>query len=209
MKRILILALLGALAAAPAAFAAEVAYTNDFENLPAGKPPKDVLILNGQFTVRSEAGNQYLEVAPTPLNSFGLLIGPDGQPLHSIRARIRGDVTGRRTPEFAVGLGGVGGYFLWVMPAVDELQIRSGDDIVARVPFQWKAREWTWLRLEVRPAGDDRWVARGKAWAHGRDEPGDWMIRLELENEPAGRPSIWGVPYSEKPIGFDDIAVGR
>lgn len=205
MKHLLAIAITGLLGAAPAG---QTAYTNDFEKLEIGKAPEDAMILNGEFAVKKEGDNQYLEVAPTPLNSFGLLIGPDGQPLRSVSARIRGDATGKRTPEFGVGLGGVGGYLLWVMPAVGELQILCGDDPVARVPFEWKPGTWTMLRLNLRPDGG-KWVVEGKAWPQGQPEPEKWMISTMAEKEPAGRASIWGTPYSEKVIGFDDVVIGR
>lgn len=205
MNRLLAIAILGLLGAAPAG---QTVYTNDFETLEAGKAPEDVMILKGDFAVKKEEGNQHLEVFPTPLDTFGMLIGPDGQPLRVISARIRGEATGRRTPEFAIGLGGVSGPALWVMPAVNELQIRTGEDIIVRAPFGWKSGAWTALRLQVRPDGE-KWLVQGKAWPHGQAEPAEWMISTPIDKAPAGRASIWGVPYSEKPIGFDDLVIGR
>jgi hypothetical protein len=36
----------------------------------------------------------------------------------------------------------------------------------------------------------------------------EWMISLDEKSPPpAGRPSIWGSPYSGTPIRFDDLMV--
>lgn len=204
MKRIFAIAILGLLGAAPAG---QSGYMNDFEKIEAGKAPEDAMILNGAFAVKKEQGNQYLELAATPLESFGILVGPDGQALRTMTARIRGEATGRRTPEFGIGVGGVGGYLLWVMPAVDELQIKSGDDVVARIPFAWKSGAWTMLRLNIAPDGV-KFIVQGKAWPAGQAEPEKWMIATPAEKLPVGRATLWGTPYSEKPVGFDDVVIG-
>lgn len=178
----------------------------DFQNTPA--VPSDFKILSGEFSIKEENSNQFLELSPWPLNSLGLLLGPEQADLATLQARIRGSSTGRRFPEFGIGLGGIGGYRLWLMPAIDQLQIKQGDKVLATIPFIWKSGNWTNLKISVSKSAEARWLVTGKAWNEGDSEPAEWTIRFEAgEAPPTGRASLWGTPYSETPIQFDDVRI--
>jgi hypothetical protein len=217
--RILLVGALGVLAALAfpplrAAFAANAPsaqplYTNDFEKASEGDPPKDVAILNGTFAVKTVDGNKLLELPGDPVDSFGVLFGPDGESHLCVQARLYGTATGKRMPEFGVGLGDSNGYKLWLMPATGQLQILKGEDVVATVPHAWKSGSWTVMKLEAK-AADGKTLVQGKAWAQGADEPKDWTIKFEDKDEaPKGRASVWGSPYSSTPIRFDDLVVTK
>jgi hypothetical protein len=184
------------------------AYVNDFEKAEVGKVPEEMMVLAGEFAVRKEGDNQVLELAGSPLDTFGVLIGPEGTGQATCGARIRSLQTGRRFPEFGVGLGGASGYRLWLMPAVGELQLIKGDEVKACIPYKWTSGTWTAFRLQMRKLADGKWRVEGKAWEHGKAEPANWMITMdETAQLLSGRASIWGIPYSEKPIQFDEITV--
>jgi hypothetical protein len=188
--------------------AATAPYTNDFEKAEVGKVPDDLLIAAGAFAVRKEGQNQFLELAGEPLESFGFLAGPEGAT--TAAARIRAASAGRRFPELGIGLGGPAGYKLWLMPAVKELQLIRGDDVVARIPYTWTSESWTVFRLQVRKIADGKWRLEGKAWQESQKEPADWMISFDdSAPPPAGRASMWGTPYSGKPIAFDDLVAQK
>ena len=187
-------------------------YSNDFSKVPPGKLPEgeEFLALAGEFVVKDVDGNRLIELAPTPLESFGLLFGPAPEkPNYAVGARIWGATTGRRTPEFGVGSHDAGGYKLWLMPRQKLVAIRKGDQTLATAPYDaWRTATWTTFRLEVVPAGEGKWAVRGKVWAEKSDEPKDWTIRFDDTAEPpAGRASLWGNPYSGQPIRFDDLRV--
>lgn len=179
-------------------------YTNDFEKAEVGKVPEDLLVAAGTFAVRKDGTNQFLELAGEPLESFGFLAGPEGAT--SAGARIRAAAAGQRFPELGIGLGGPAGYKLWLMPAAKELQLIKGDDILAKMPYAWTSESWTHFRLQFRRTADNKWRLQGKAWQEGQKEPADWMISFDDSAPPAmGRASMWGTPYSGKPIAFDDL----
>jgi hypothetical protein len=183
-------------------------YTNDFEKAEVGKVPDDFMVLDGTFAVREVDGNRCLELAPDPIGSFGALFGPDGLTAMDVKARIWASSAGKRFPEFGIGADDAGGFKLFLVPSKHILELRKGDDPVASVPFDWKDGAWTWLRLRVEPKDDKRWAISGKAWAQGQAEPGDWGVSaLDSEAPSAGKASIWGSDYSEKPIRFDDLSV--
>lgn len=189
--------------------AAQQLYSNDFEKAADGDPPKDMSVLNGTFAVKAVDGNKVLELAGDPVDSFGVLFGPEGESHLCVQARLYGTATGKRSPEFGVGLGDSNGYKLWLMPATNQLQILKGEDVAATAPFTWKSGTWTVLKLEAR-AVDGKTIVEGKAWAHGSEEPKDWAVTFEDKDEaPKGRASAWGSPYSSTPIRFDDLIVSK
>jgi hypothetical protein len=199
--------------AASAGDATPPLYSNDFSKLTPGKLPDDqFLALAGDFAVKDVDGNRLLELAGTPLDSFGLLFGPTPDaPTGSVSARVWGATTGKRTPEFGVGTNDAGGYKLWLMPRQRLVVIRKGDETVATAPYQtWKTQTWTRLLLQVSKAGDNVWRVRGKVWPDGSPEPTDWTISFDDKTEPtAGRASVWGNPYSGQPIRFDDLTLTK
>jgi hypothetical protein len=186
----------------------QAGYSQNFEQAKEGKPPDDLLILAGQFQVKSVEGNKLIEVAPHPLESFAMLFGPGDQQVYTVSARIRATNTGRRFPEFGVGALGPSGYKLWLMPATGQLQLKAGDQTLTHVPFEWKSGTWTRLRLLLTKSADDRMKLQGKAWADGQPEPGDWTISVEINQPPKpGKASVWATPYSGTAVQFDDLAV--
>ena len=190
------------------AAASPTGYSNDFEKSEAGKTPDDLMVLDGTFTVREVDGKKCLELAADPIGSFGALFGPDGLTAMDVRARIWAASSGKRFPEFGIGADDAGGYKLFAVPAKHMIELRKGDDPMASAPFDWKDGAWTWLRLRVEPKGQKQWTISGKAWGQGQTEPGNWLVSASDSEAPsAGKASIWGSDYSEKPIRFDDLSV--
>ena len=122
---------------------------------------------------------------------------------------IRATNTGKRFPEFGLGLCGAAGYRLWLQPAVGELQILKGDNVKSTRPYDWKPGTWLTLKFQLTKQ-NNKTTLNGKIWPRGTPEPKDWTITFEdpdSEKPPKGRPSVWGIPYSGTPIDFDDIAI--
>lgn len=190
------------------AAAAPPRYSEDFENTEMGKVPADMTVLNGNFAIHELEGNHFLELAGEPLETFGALFGPKDSAACDVRARIWADASGRRCPEFGIGADDAQGFKLLLLPGQGRLQLRQGDETRASVRCDWKPGTWTWLRLRVDQSAENKWSVRGRAWAEGSPEPTEWMIEFELPSAPsAGRASLWGLPFSGRPIRFDDLRV--
>ncbi|MGB8169660.1 MAG: hypothetical protein WCF18_19320 [Chthoniobacteraceae bacterium] len=182
-------------------------YENNFESATMEKAPEGAMAIAGDFLVKAEGGNKFLELPGEPLDTFGILLGPAGQGDLDASAKFFGTKTGRKFPAFGVSLGGVGGYRLMMSAGKKMLEILKGDEVVKSVPFEWTSGEWTTLRLQVRKAGAG-WLVEGRAWPSTGTEPKDWQITLELKDAPsAGRAGLWGSPYSGTPIRFDDLVI--
>ena len=185
-------------------------YENDFDKAELGSIPDDFLVLNGEFAVKEAKGNRFLELPGAPLESYGVLFGPTEKEGVAVSARIYSESKGRRYPAFAVGLNGVVGYRLQISPAKRLLELYKGDNVVASMPYQWPTATWTRFALQVRKAGGTEWQVEGKVWKEGGQEPAEWMLHYKETAEPLpGQASIWGRPYSGKPILFDDLVVRR
>src|SRR5208283_633169 len=114
-------------------------YENNFEQAEIGKVPDGMLVIDGDFAVKSDGANKFLELPGEPLDTFGVLFGPAEKSDVEISARINGTTRGRRGPTFGVGLNGQGGYKLEYSGGKKALEIHKGNAIVASVPFEWKS----------------------------------------------------------------------
>ena len=191
-------------------YAAEPLYQTNFEKTKTGEVPEDFLVLDGDFAVKQEEGNKYLELPGAPLDAFGFMFGPSARHGNEISARMFGTKKGRRYPVFGIALNGVNGYRLQVAPAKRAIELLKGSAVVANVPFRWGGGEWLRLALRVEQTGAAEWTVSGRVWADGKKAPAKPTITHKETKEPRnGKPSIWGSPYSGTPIRYDDIVVKK
>ena len=183
-------------------------FAENFEKSVLEKVPEGMLVLGGEFAVKAEGGNKFLELPGAPLGTFGVLFGPSQSADVTVSARIHGTGKGRRFPVFGVGLNGVSGYRLQVAPAKKALDLYKGEELKLSVPLAWESGKWTNLRLSIRSLNEGSFVIVGKAWQEGAAEPAAWGIRHTEAAAPiAGRASIWGNPFSGTAIRFDDLSI--
>jgi hypothetical protein len=199
---------LAAFVSLAAAEPAKPLFQNDFSKADVGKQPADVMVMSGDFSVKEDAKDgRFLELPGEPLDTFGLLFGPTPAGDVTASARFFGTKKGRKFPAFGISVGGVGGYRLQISAAKKMLEIFHGDEVRQSVAYEWKDESWTSLRVQVRKAAAE-WVVEGKAWPAGTPEPAAWTITFATKDEPpAGRPGIWGSPFSGTPIRFDDLVL--
>jgi hypothetical protein len=185
-------------------------YQNNFTAAAVGQVPEEMLVLDGGFAVKEEAGNRFLELPGAPLETYGVLFGPTEPFGISVTARIQGTGMGRRFPTFGVGLNGVGGYRLQITPAKKQIELFKGDDLLTNAPVAWESGAWMRFRLQSRKIKEGEVRVEGKVWKDGNPEPAEWQItRSEKAEAPPGRASIWGLPYAGTPIRFDDLTIVR
>lgn len=185
-------------------------YEQNFTAVDGEAVPDDIMVLDGQFSVKGTGPERALELPGAPLESFGVLFGPAAKDGREAGARVFATKTGRKFPTFAVGLNGVNGYKVRVSPAKNALELIVGDatEVKASVPFQWKSGEWTQLKLRVVASGSGVKV-QGKAW-QAAEEPEAWNLTFDApEVPPPGRAGVWGMPFSGTPLRFDDLKVSE
>ncbi len=204
MTRFLLLPLFAVAAAVPAA---DPVFAQDFAK--ATEVPSDLMVLNGEFKISADAGNQVLELNPVPLDTYSFLFGPTAKDGQAVRARIKAASKGRQAPTFGVGLGGVTGHVLRLAGAKKQIELVRDEGVLASAPSDWKSDTWLWFHLQVR-AADGKWIIEGKTWSDGAPEPKDWQISFTDDKAPVGgRASAWGMPYGGKPVLFDDLSVTK
>ena len=185
-----------------------VLFESDFEIANLDSVPEELMVLAGGFSVKDTGGNKALELPGDPLEDFGALFGPAESDSIAVRARIYSERSKRLAPRFGVGLNGVGGYRLLVTPGQNQVQLLKDQQTLASAPFESKLSTWTSLHLQIRKVSEGKWIVEGRVWTDETPEPKDWSISFEVsEVPPAGKASIWGAPYSGKPIIFDDLSV--
>jgi hypothetical protein len=187
-----------------------VLYENNFEKEQVGKVPENFLVLDGGFTVKEEAGNKFLELPGSPLDSYSVQFGPTEASNIVVTARINSTAKGRRFPTFGVGLNGIAGYRLQLSPAKKLVELYKGDNAKTNAPFDWNSGHWLNFRLQVREIEPGAWEVEGKVWNAENPEPSNWMVSFDEKELPAsGRPSVFGSPFAGTPIQFDDLRVER
>lgn len=185
-------------------------YENNFEKAEAGKLPDEFMALTGDFVVKSDGTNQFLELPGSPLDSFAVQFGPTESADVAVAARILSTAKGRRTPAFGVGLGGVAGFKLQVSPGKKSLELLKDQEVKTSVAFEWQSGAWTQLQLQIRKVKAGEWKIEGKAWAQGSAKPQKWMVVFDEKEEPVGgRASVLGNPFAGTAIWFDDLRVER
>jgi hypothetical protein len=194
--------------AAPGPAEPAAVFENNLEKLSPGDLPDGFLIIDGGFTVKEVEGNKVIELPGDPLDTFGVMFGPSQKDGLVVSARMKSATKGRRAPAFGVSLSGAGGYRLQYSGNKKALEIYRADESQTSVPFTWESGTWLRLKLQVRKVGEGKWLAEGKAWKDGTAEPAEWLIKLDVAEEPpSGRPAIWGNPFSGEAIQFDDLKV--
>ena len=175
------------------------------DNIDVGRLPANVTAF-GVFTVQLFEGHKVIELPGEPLDSMGLMVGPE-KGITGITARIHAIASGRRFPEFGVGLAGTSGYKLWLIPAQKVVQLQKGDEVLASVAYTaWATATWTTFRLQLQKKSDGGTTISGRIWQDGRAEPREATITAEDKESPAeGRAAVWANPYSGTPLRFSDI----
>ena len=186
-------------------------FKEDFEKVSVGETPEKVMEIEGTFTVIEEDGKKFLRVGIAPLAENGIVLGPSMKGGGSIEAKIRSFKKRRSYPRFGVGLHGISGYRLRVVPSGNTVELLKNEEVVASKEFKWKADTWTNLKLEIKKDGD-AWAIKGWVWPAAEGDEGKQPEKSTIEHADKeapgqGKGSLWGSPYSGKPIDFDDVKV--
>ena len=182
----------------------------DFQSYDEGDPPSELTLTDAEskFSIIAESGNKLLRMAPSPIVDGGVLLGSSVKGGVMVSARLRATAKRRSSPRFGVGLHGVGGYRLLVVPAHKELQLMKDDAVVVQVPYLWTSGTWTHLEFSVLKTSDEGSRIEGRAWGEGQTRPDTAQINFVVTTPPGqGKASLWATPYSELPVDFDDVTV--
>lgn len=189
-------------------------WSQDFEKLEPGLPPDELFVIDGEFEVVDQEGEgKALRLPATPLIECGLLFGKSSKGSMSAETKVLALKKGRRSfPRFALGVHGISGYRLRVVPAQKRIELVHEEEVVTTVPLQWESGAWCSLKLVVTMGeGDDaKPKVEGWVWntADGEaPEKPSIVFEGEAGQSGQGKASIWGTPYSGKDILFDDLKV--
>lgn len=173
-----------------------------------GEPPKEVFVVDGSVKVLAHEGNKALAVLPDPLTDASAQLGSSAAGESVIQVKVLGSKQGRSFPRFGVSVHGMSGHRLILNLPKRQLELMKNDEVLASVPYTWTTDTWVWIKLEARRGEGDAWSITGSAWAADAPEPKEPLIQhADKGLKGQGKPSIWGTPFSEKPIFFDDITV--
>jgi hypothetical protein len=184
-------------------------YTIHADEWPEGEVPKEVFIVEGKITITTKDGNKAIVIDPgAELTDACAQVAVSAAGEASIEARVFASKRARSVPKFGVSVHGMSGYRLLVNAAKKQLELVKSDAVLAAVPYTWTSDAWLKLKLEVKRGEGEAWHITGKAWAADASEPAEAMIKADDKGlKGQGKAGVWGTPYSQTPIYFDDITV--
>ena len=183
-------------------------YENDFQSAEPGLLPEGIMEIDGVFKVtKGEGDKQFLVMENEPLSENAVILGPSLKGAASVSAKIRSFRKRRSYPRFAVGLHGISGFRLRVVPSKGVVELVKNEESVKAIPYKWKHDEWTVLQLDIAPDGED-WRVDGRVWHVSEERPEKPTVTLKHKGSPhQGKASLWGTAYSGHEIQFDDVRV--
>ncbi|MCP4847982.1 MAG: hypothetical protein GY899_08565 [Verrucomicrobiaceae bacterium] len=185
-----------------------IAYGKDFQDGEIGVLPDGIMEIDGIFKVtKGEAGKKYLVMEKEPLTENAVILGPSVKGGATVSAKIRSYKKRRSYPRFAVGLHGISGFRLRVVPSKSAIELVKNEEPVMSVPFKWTPDEWTMLELDIALHGEN-WRVEGRVWSVGEKRPVKPTVAYLHKGSPGqGKASLWGTAYSGREIHFDDVQV--
>jgi hypothetical protein len=163
------------------------------------------MVIEGEFRITADGGNKALEMMPAPVVDGAVLFGPSITGPGFVRARIKAEKARRAFPRFGVGMHGISGTKLRVVPARRLIELVGGEDQLAHAEFEWKDNEWLNVELAVKPK-NSAWMAEARVWADSDKRPDAPTVSAAVaDTSGQGRASVLGSPYANKPIRFDEI----
>lgn len=183
-------------------------FVYDFEAWAEGEPPKDAFVVDGDIKVESKDGNKALVIKPTSIVDASAQLGESANGDEVITARAFASKRGRSMPRFGISVHGNSGHRLILNCAKKQIELSKNDEILKTAPYAWTTDTWTMLKLEAKQREPGKWVINAKVWAAGSPEPADSMISVPDDKmKGQGKAAIWGTPFSEMPIFFDDVKI--
>lgn len=181
----------------------------DFQKRDVGALPDELMVIEGAFEIIAEGDNKLLQLGVEPMTEGGVLLGKSMKKGGTVKAKIKASSKRRSFPRVAVGMGGTSGYRFKIVPAEKIVEFVKEDARLAKADFAWKTDVWYWIELSVLPATEaGKWNIEGRAWEDGQERPATATLTHAVTDAPtSGKASIWGAPFSEKPIQFDDIEI--
>lgn len=173
-----------------------------------GDVPKEVFVVDGTIKIAAKDGSKAIMIDPTPITDATAQLGDSSNGSSAIEAKVFASKKGRSFPRFGVSVHGMNGYRLIANLSKKEVELIKGDQVVKSAPFTWTTETWTKLRLEVKKTSDSEWSISGKIWSADAREPKDAAIHhTDTGMKGQGKCAIWGTPFAETPIYFDDVKV--
>lgn len=182
----------------------------DFEDQKPGPVPSSYFVVDGTWSVAEIDGGRALRLAEVPIVDAQIQVGESLKDAGgTVSARVKADRKRRSYPRFGVGLHGMSGFRLRLVPVQNRLELVRNEEVVGSADLKWDSASWWHLELTVAPAAQG-WSVTGRAWAAGSDRPAQPQIEAAADEAKfSGKASVFGTAFAGLPIYFDDLAVIR
>jgi hypothetical protein len=183
-------------------------WTDNFDALPQGPPPKHWINSTGKFQIREVEGNKILvKLADNPFTkrARAFLGLPDWKD-YTVEVDVNATEKRRQMGDAGVV---AQRYALVLFGNHQRLELQPWQPETARTiakSFAWKPNIWYRMKLKVENLPDGKVRAQGKAWPASETEPAEWTIeRVDPIPNKTGSPGL----YADAPfeVFFDNLKV--
>jgi len=189
----------------------------DLSKAKLGTEPDSLTVIDGEFlAVELEGTERGLEVSTTPLVEAGAQFGTTIKGQAKVSADFLASRQGRSFPRFGIGLHGLSGMRLRLVPSSRTIELLYKEEVVAQQKFE--ANTWPWesgepvrMELTVRPSdAEGSYRVQGRIWkptlAKDSGRPSAPQITKQISLRTVrGKASIWATPYSGTPVVISRI----
>lgn len=183
-------------------------FTINADDWAEGEVPKEVFVVDGTVKIAAKDGNKAIMIDATPIVDASAQLAVSASGAASIQAKVFASKRARSVPKFGVSVHGMSGYRLLINAAKKQLELVKNEVVAASVPYTWTSDSWIKMKLDVKPGAGEAWVIEGKVWAADAPEPAEPTVKAEDKGlKGQGKSGLWGTPYAETPIYFDDVEV--
>ncbi|MCB1087197.1 MAG: hypothetical protein KDM63_09140, partial [Verrucomicrobiae bacterium] len=176
----------------------------------AGPTPSDYFVVDGEWSIADLDGGKVLKLTEEPLVDGQLQLGESLKETGgSIVAKVKAEKKRRSFPRFGVGLHGMSGFRLRLVPVQNKIELVRNEEVVASADLTWQSGQWWFLELSVTRANEG-WSVAGRAWPDGGSRPEQATIETtSTEPKFSGKASVSGTPFAGLPIFFDEIVIRK
>ena len=109
-------------------------YKNNFESYELNSFPNDMMEIDGLFKVEAnDEGKKHLQMASEPLTENAVIFGPSIKNSATLEVKVRGFKKRRSFPRFGIGLHGISGFRLRVVPSNNTVELVKNEEAIKRI----------------------------------------------------------------------------
>ncbi|MCB1091389.1 MAG: hypothetical protein KDL87_07655, partial [Verrucomicrobiae bacterium] len=120
-----------------------IVFQSGFEDQKAGPTPSDYFVVDGEWSIADLDVGKVLKLAEEPLVDGQVQLGESLKEAGgTIVAKVKTEKKRRSFPRFGVGLHGMSGFRLRLVPVQNKIELVRNEEVVASADLTWQSGQW-------------------------------------------------------------------